>query len=57
MKKLAVPKDRLTLRLDPGMRQQLEALALADHRPLSSLVIKALAELLQKQSAQQQPRN
>ena len=47
--------DRIAIRLEPGMKPALEALAEADHRTLSSLVLKTLAELLQKQPTLQQP--
>lgn len=55
--------DRIALRAEPGLKPALEELAIADHRTLSSLVAKVLADFVEAQRAalarggQQQPRS
>jgi len=41
--------DRIALRLEPGVKPALEALAVADHRTLSSLVAKIISDFLDRQ--------
>jgi len=42
--------DRIALRLEPGVKPALEALAVADHRTLSSLVAKIISDFLDRQA-------